>query len=183
MNIAIAAGAMLVISSVFIVLGLGGGILFVPILHWAGFDLQAVAIPLGLLLNGTNTLLALIPYGRERLVDWKGGWPMALAAALTAPLGAFVQPRLEASTVLALFAVAVSLAAYRALRSARREREEADGRQSRAFAETHGGSWCRGGSRIYRRIAGDRRRFSSSRRPSWPWAIRRSGWRRPRRWW
>ena len=51
MNIAIAAGAMLVISSVFIVLGLGGGILFVPILHWAGFDLQTVAIPLGLLLE------------------------------------------------------------------------------------------------------------------------------------
>lgn len=128
MNIAIATGAILVISSVFIVLGLGGGILFVPILHWAGFDLQTVAIPLGLLLNGTNTLLALVPYGRERLVDWRGGWPMAVAAALTAPLGAYVQPRLAAATVLALFAVAVSLAAYRALRSAHRSgRKPMDG--------------------------------------------------------
>jgi uncharacterized membrane protein YfcA len=119
MSAAIAAGAILVVSSVFVVLGLGGGILFVPILHWVGFDLQTVAIPLGLLLNGTNTMLALIPYGREKLVDWRGGWPMALAAAATAPLGALVQPRLAAGTVLVLFAAVVSLAALRALLGAR----------------------------------------------------------------
>lgn len=120
MTIAVVAGAILIVSSVFIVLGLGGGILFVPILHWAGFDLQTVAIPLGLLLNGTNTLLALVPYGREGLVDWKGGWPMAVTAAMTAPIGAYVQPHLAAATVLTLFAVAVSFAAARAFRSARR---------------------------------------------------------------
>lgn len=125
MSVAIAAGAILVVSSVFVVLGLGGGILFVPILHWSGFDFQTVAIPLGLLLNGTNTLLALVPYGRAGLVDWKGGWPMALAAAATAPIGALVQPRLDAGTVLVLFAVAVSLAAFRALRAARNGRRDA----------------------------------------------------------
>ena len=119
MSVAIAAGAILVVSSVFVVLGLGGGILFVPILHWSGFDFQTVAIPLGLLLNGTNTLLALVPYGRAGLVDWKGGWPMALAAAATAPIGALVQPCLDAGTVLVLFAAAVSLAAYRVIRAAR----------------------------------------------------------------
>lgn len=119
MNAAIAAGAILVISSVFVVLGLGGGILFVPVLHWAGFDLQTVAIPLGLALNGLNTLLALIPYGRAGLVDWRGGLPMALAAAATAPLGALVQPLMSAGMVLALFAGAVAVAALRALRGIR----------------------------------------------------------------
>ncbi|WP_158859503.1 hypothetical protein [Rhodoplanes serenus] len=64
----------------FVTLGLGGGILFVPNLHWAGHDLQTVAIPLGLLLNGLDTLLALVPYGRAGLVDWRGGAPIALAA-------------------------------------------------------------------------------------------------------
>lgn len=118
MSSAIAVAAILVVSSVFVVLGLGGGILFVPILHWAGFDLQTVAIPLGLTLNGLNTLLALVPYGRAGLVDWKGGAPMAVAAAATAPLGALSQPHLAAPVVLALFAVAVSLAALRAMRGA-----------------------------------------------------------------
>ena len=118
MNAAIAAGAILVVSAVFVVLGLGGGILFVPILHWAGFDLQTAAIPLGLMLNGLNTLLALIPYGRAGLVDWKGGLPMAAAAAVTAPLGALAQPHLASQTVLASFAGAVTLAALRAVRGA-----------------------------------------------------------------
>lgn len=121
MNAAIAAGAILVVSAVFVVLGLGGGILFVPILHWAGFDLQTAAIPLGLMLNGLNTLLALIPYGRAGLVDWKGGLPMAAAAAVTAPLGALAQPHLASQTVLALFAGAVTLAALRAVRGAARK--------------------------------------------------------------
>ncbi|MBT3361700.1 MAG: sulfite exporter TauE/SafE family protein [Rhodospirillales bacterium] len=119
MNAAIAAGAILVVSSIFVILGLGGGILFVPILYWAGYDLQTVAIPLGLLLNGLNTLLALIPYGRAGLVDWNGGWPMALMAALTAPMGALVQPHMAAGLVLTLFAGAVTVAALLALRSAR----------------------------------------------------------------
>ncbi|WP_316979868.1 sulfite exporter TauE/SafE family protein [Shumkonia mesophila] len=118
MNAAIAAGAILAVSAVFVVLGLGGGILFVPILHWAGFDLGTAAIPLGLMLNGLNTLLALIPYGRAGLVDWKGGLPMAAAAAITAPLGALAQPHLASGTVLALFAGAVTLAAMRAVRGA-----------------------------------------------------------------
>jgi len=119
MNFAIAAGAILAISAVFAVLGLGGGILFVPLLHWSGYDLQSVAIPLGLLLNGTNTLLALVPYGRAGLVDWRNGLPMAVAAAATAPLGALAQPRFDHATVLVLFAGAVCVAAIRALRSAR----------------------------------------------------------------
>lgn len=118
MDAAIAAGAILVVSSIFVVLGLGGGILFVPLLHWLGLDLQTAAIPLGLLLNGLNTLLALIPYGREGLVDWKGGRPMALAAAVTAPFGALAQPHLATGTVLLLFAGAVTIAAYRAWRGA-----------------------------------------------------------------
>ena len=43
-------------------LGLGGGMIYVPVLKWAGFSVKEVAIPLGLLLNGLNTLLALIPF-------------------------------------------------------------------------------------------------------------------------
>ena len=81
-----------VVSFLFAMLGLGGGMLYVPIFHWLDFSLKNVVIPLALLLNGLNTLFALIPYGRRHLVDWKGGLPMALSALIGAPLGAVVAP-------------------------------------------------------------------------------------------
>jgi len=63
----------MIASFLFAMLGLGGGMIYVPVLKWAGFSVKEVAIPLGLLLNGLNTLFALIPYSRKKLVDWKGG--------------------------------------------------------------------------------------------------------------
>jgi uncharacterized membrane protein YfcA len=100
-------------SFIFAMLGLGGGMIYVPVLKWAGFDVKSVAIPLGLLLNGLNTLLALIPYSRKKLVDWKGGMAMALAALIFAPIGAYASQFVPVKTLLILFAVAVFAAAIR----------------------------------------------------------------------
>ena len=122
MGIAITAGCIFLVSTAFVILGLGGGILFVPILHWAGYDLQTVAIPLGLLLNGINTVLALGPYGRAGLVEWRASWPMAVGAAVFAPTGAMIQPLLRSDLLLVLFAFAVAAAAVRALLSASRSK-------------------------------------------------------------
>ena len=104
-----------VVSAVFAMLGLGGGMLYVPIFHWLGFGLQSVVMPLGLLLNGLNTLVALIPYGRKHLVDWTGGLPMALAALVFAPLGALAAPHVPNKVLIILFAAAVVVAAIRTL--------------------------------------------------------------------
>ena len=100
-------------SFLFAMLGLGGGMVYVPLLNWAGYDLKTVAIPLGLLLNGLNTLLALIPFARARLVDWGGALPMGIAATLAAPLGAWIMPRIPTQQLLLLFAGAVIVAAWR----------------------------------------------------------------------
>ncbi len=100
-------------SFLFAMLGLGGGMIYVPVLKWAGFSVKEVAIPLGLLLNGLNTLLALIPFARKRLVDWKGGLAMALAALVFAPIGAFSSQYVPVNTLLILFAFAVLGAAIR----------------------------------------------------------------------
>ncbi|MDA8345383.1 MAG: sulfite exporter TauE/SafE family protein [Thermaerobacter sp.] len=113
--IALATLLVFVVSAIFAMLGLGGGMLYVPIFHWLGFGLKSVVIPLGLLLNGLNTLLALIPYGRKRLVDWTGGLPMALSALVFAPLGALVAPSVPSKVLLWLFAAAVIVAAARTL--------------------------------------------------------------------
>jgi uncharacterized membrane protein YfcA len=100
-------------SFLFAMLGLGGGMIYVPVLKWAGFSVKEVAIPLGLLLNGLNTLLALIPFARKKLVDWKGGLSMALAALVFAPIGAYSSQYVPVNTLLIFFAIAVLGAAIR----------------------------------------------------------------------
>jgi len=103
------------VSFVFAMLGLGGGMLYVPIFHWLGFGLKNVVIPLALLLNGLNTLVALVPYGRKRLVDWKGGLPMAVGALVGAPVGALIAPHVPSRILLILFSILVLAAGARTL--------------------------------------------------------------------
>jgi len=100
-------------SFLFAMLGLGGGMVYMPVLTWAGFDVKEVAIPLGLLLNGLNTLLALIPFARKKLVDWKGGAAMAFAALILAPAGAYSAKYVSKDTLMILFATVVVVAAIR----------------------------------------------------------------------
>jgi uncharacterized protein len=121
---AITAFIIFAASFLFAMLGLGGGMIYVPVLKWAGFSVKEVAIPLGLLLNGLNTLLALIPFARKKLVDWKGGSAMALAALIFAPLGAYSAEFVPVNTLLILFAIAVLAAAVRMIFFARNPEPE-----------------------------------------------------------
>ncbi|MCK9386777.1 MAG: sulfite exporter TauE/SafE family protein [Sulfuritalea sp.] len=121
MTDAIVFGIILAASFLFAMLGLGGGMVYVPLIKWAGYDLKTVAIPLGLLLNGLNTLLALIPFARARLVDWGGALPMGIAATLAAPLGAWMMPQVPTQQLLLLFAGAVIAAAWRMAITASRD--------------------------------------------------------------
>jgi len=102
-----------VASFIFAMLGLGGGMVYVPVLNWAGFDMVSVAIPLGLLLNGLNTALVLIPFARKKMVDWKGGAVMAVTALIAAPLGAMTSEHVPVQTLKILFAAMVLIAALR----------------------------------------------------------------------
>ena len=112
---AIATGLILVVSILFSMLGLGGGMLYVPIFKWLGLPLKSVAIPLGLLLNGITTLSAFLRYRREGLVDFRGGLPAAGAGLVIAPLGAHLVQYVPHDTLIIVFAVVVSLAGLRTL--------------------------------------------------------------------
>ncbi len=105
----------LLASFLFAMLGLGGGMVYVPALNWAGYDLITVALPLGLLLNGLNTSFALIQFGRKKLVDWKGGSFMAISALIASPMGAFTSKYVDQNNLKLIFAVAVMYAAFRML--------------------------------------------------------------------
>lgn len=102
-------------SFIFAMLGLGGGMVYVPVLNWAGYDMVTVAIPLGLLLNGLNTSLVLIPFARKKMVDWKGGAVMAVTALIASPLGAMSSELVPVQTLKILFAAMVFIAALRTL--------------------------------------------------------------------
>lgn len=117
----IATGLIFVVSFLFAMLGLGGGMLYVPILSWLSLPVKTVAIPIGLLLNGLNTLLAFIRYAREGLVDFRGGMPAAVAALILAPVGAWTVDFVPRDTLLLLFATAVVLAGVRTLMTSGRD--------------------------------------------------------------
>ncbi len=102
-------------SFIFAMLGLGGGMLYVPILKWLELPLKTTAIPLGLLLNGLNTLSAFIAYARQGLVDFWGGLPAAIAAVLFAPIGAWCVQFVPYQWLIGLFSVAILIAALRSL--------------------------------------------------------------------
>ncbi len=108
------------VSFLFSMLGLGGALIYLPVLTWTGFPVKEVAIPLALLLNGLTTLIALAAYFRGGLVDWRGGLGMTIAAFLFAPLGAVASDAVPVRLLLGLFAVAVVVAALRMLLTSRR---------------------------------------------------------------
>jgi uncharacterized membrane protein YfcA len=108
------------VSFLFSMLGLGGALIYLPVLTWAGFQVKEVAIPLALLLNGLTTLIALVPYFHGRLVDWRGGLGMTVGAFVFAPIGAVTSGMVPVRLLLALFAVAVVVAALRMLLTSRK---------------------------------------------------------------
>ncbi|MCY0907690.1 MAG: sulfite exporter TauE/SafE family protein [Sulfobacillus thermotolerans] len=122
--IALVAVLIFLVSTVFAMLGMGGGMLHVPILLWFGYPLKTVAQPVGILLNGITTLVALVVYARNRLVDWKGSWGMAVAALLAAPLGSIVARMVADRLLIILLVLMIFFAAIRTLLTAHKAEPE-----------------------------------------------------------
>lgn len=70
MQIVVLASVFLVVSALFSMLGLGGGILYVPILLFAGISIKD-APAISLILIVATSAAALWTYWRSRKVDWK----------------------------------------------------------------------------------------------------------------
>ncbi|RIV20907.1 sulfite exporter TauE/SafE family protein [Alicyclobacillaceae bacterium I2511] len=109
------SGGVAVISFIFSMLGQGGGMVYMPLFHWLGYDIKTMAIPLGILLSATAKVFSLPQYHRHRLIDWKGAWPMMIAVLLMAPLGAWATPYVPEKVLLWAFAAMLLVAAVRTL--------------------------------------------------------------------
>ena len=116
----ITAGVILLLALVFSMLGLGGAMLYVPVLHWFGYDFKTVAIPTGLLLNGVTVLSAAIVYLRARMVDVRGALPMVITSFIGAPLGAVLTRYVPTQTLVLLFALGMVFAGGRMFLTASR---------------------------------------------------------------
>ncbi len=117
--LAILAALIFTVSGIFAMLGMGGGMLHVPLLIWFGYPLKTVAQPIGILLNGLTTIIALATYARKRLVDWRGGWLMAVAALISAPLGSVMAHRVSSQLLILLLVAMIFFAGGRTLLTAR----------------------------------------------------------------
>ena len=113
------------LSFIFSMLGLGGAMLYIPVLHWFGFDFKSVAIPTGLLLNGITVFSATMSYLRSKMVDVKGAIPLAITSFIGAPLGAYFTRLVPTRHLIFLFTLAMLFAGGRMLLTARRPEKEA----------------------------------------------------------
>ncbi|HPR64696.1 MAG TPA: sulfite exporter TauE/SafE family protein [Thermoanaerobaculia bacterium] len=107
-----------VISLLFSMVGLGGGILYVPILLFAGYTLnQAPGISL-MLIMGTS-LAALVTFWRSHRVDWKLALVIDPPTDIMAFLGGYFNTLVSESLLRGLLAVVLMVAGTFMLRASR----------------------------------------------------------------
>ena len=100
------------IAAIFSMLGLGGGIVYVPLFYWLGIDML-IAIPTALLLNAVTSSSAAITYLRNRMVDLHTAAPFIISSTIGAPIGAYFTKITPVDTLLWAFSVVLVLAGAR----------------------------------------------------------------------
>ena len=83
--------------------GLGAALLFVPFFYYMGVPLGE-AVPTALLLNAVSLSFATVNYFRNKLINWRIGLPLLIAAVALSPLGARLTPHVNKELLLGLFA-------------------------------------------------------------------------------
>lgn len=95
--------AVFAFSGVMAMAGLGAAFLFVPLFYYLGVPLPD-ATSTALLLNAVSLSTATVSYARGRLINWRVGLPVLVAATILAPFGASLTARVDRHVLLALFA-------------------------------------------------------------------------------
>lgn len=104
-------------AGLFGMMGLGSGIIYVPLLSWWGLDFATGAIPLGLLLSVATGSGAAHTYMRDGFVHLRTGLSTGMAAVVGAPLGVAALAFVPISIVKMILAVAAFYVAVKALRA------------------------------------------------------------------
>ena len=103
-----------VFSGLLAMAGLGAAFLFVPLFYYLGVPL-AEATPTALLLNVVSLMFAAFNYWRGKLVNWRVGLPVLIAAVILSPLGARLTPYVDKKVLLGMFAAFLVFAGFKML--------------------------------------------------------------------
>lgn len=104
-----------ILAFIFSMLGLGGAMVYNPLMVWFGYDFKSVVVPTGLLLNGLTAVSAAWTYYRKGMIDFSVALPLVITSALGAPAGAYFTQFISTNVLLGLFAAAVVFAGGRML--------------------------------------------------------------------
>lgn len=104
-------------AALFGIMGLGSGIIYVPLLSWWGLDFATAAIPLGLVLSVATGAGTAFTYMKGRFVHVRTALGTASAAILGAPVGVKALHVVPISLVKMILAAAAFYVALRALKS------------------------------------------------------------------
>lgn len=91
--------------------GIGAAFLFVPLFYYLGVPL-AEATPTALLLNVVSLMFAAFNYWRGKLIHWRVGLPVLVAAVILSPVGARLTPYVDKTILLGLFAAFLLFAGF-----------------------------------------------------------------------
>jgi uncharacterized protein len=120
----ISAALVFVFSGLLAMAGLGAAFLFVPLFYYLGVPL-AEATPTALLLNVVSLVFATINYWRGKLINWRVGLPVMIAAVAFSPLGARLTQYVNKTVLLAMFAAFLVFAGAMMLFYKAKQREQA----------------------------------------------------------
>jgi uncharacterized protein len=117
--------AIFVISLVLTMVGLGGGLVFSPLFVILGFA-KTDAASASLFLNFIAAASAAYTYARKKMVDFSLSIPLIVASSLAAPLGSFLNVRIDLKPFLIIMSVVLAVAGVRMLMSPATEVESAE---------------------------------------------------------
>lgn len=108
--------AVFFISLVLTMVGLGGGLIFSPMFVILGFA-KSNAASASLFLNLIAAASAAFTYSRKKMVDFSLSIPLVISSGLTAPIGSFLNVRIDLKPFLIIMALVLAAAGARMLMS------------------------------------------------------------------
>ncbi len=111
---AILIAAIFIISLVLTMVGLGGGLIFSPLFILLGF-VKSEAASASLFLNLIAAASAAYTYSKKKMVDFSLAIPLIISSSLAAPIGSYLNVRIDVKPFLMVMAVVLALAGVRML--------------------------------------------------------------------
>ncbi len=106
--------AVFFISLVLTMVGLGGGLIFSPLFVILGFA-KTDAASASLFLNLIAAASAAYTYARKKMVDFSLSIPLIISSGLAAPIGSYLNVRLDLKPFLIIMAIVMAVAGIRML--------------------------------------------------------------------